>query len=88
VADRAGSHGVQAFPSHGYASPIDVYFYRNEVTDEEITARLGRYCARHTQFGATQTAWPTPIPPDEGQMTLRDGTKRLGRRLHLGCKAT
>lgn len=79
--------GIDLLEPNRPTSSIFIWFHVDEVTDEEITARVGRCCARHTRFGATETAYSTPIPPSERQATQRDETKRTMRRVQLSCEA-
>ncbi|MGG7567597.1 hypothetical protein ACQ5SO_15710 [Rhodovulum sp. DZ06] len=83
-ADRPGIHGIFGVESYGYLSNLEITYFPDEVSDAEVMARADRYCRRHKDKGAADTARSRGAPSD-GTVTLSDGTERAARSVWITC---
>lgn len=85
-ADQAGIHSVFGVEAYGYYSTLEIIYFADEATDEEIKARVDRYCGRYKASGATDISYPRR-PPQDVEVTLAGGVTRSARQVWRSCVA-
>ncbi|SMX26181.1 hypothetical protein TRP8649_00254 [Pelagimonas phthalicica] len=83
--DQHGLHLVFPLESRGFYSTLQIVFFPELVSDQEIMRRANWYCSQYKDgTGAPRKAY-VKEPFEESAATLADGRRRNARSVWITC---